>query len=216
MIRTVFFCSLLAALSGCTSIALSGATAVGVTSAQERSIGDAVDDAKINANINHMFLQTDVNDLLMNVGVTVWEGRVMLIGSVDKHETAVKAVELAWKASGVREVINELFVNPDGTAYDKARDEWIEKQIEARLLVTKGISSINYTVEVARANAFIIGTAQDKAEVMRVLAVARTTKGAEKVVSHIILKDDERRTPLDREPEAFQNPANQKPVDKGV
>lgn len=206
MTRTLILLASLAMLSGCASLAFSGATAVGVTSAQERSMGGAVDDYTIDATIHHMYLQTDVNDLLINVGVTVWEGRVLLTGSVDKHETAVKAVELAWKAEGVKEVINELFVNPDGTAYDKARDEWIEKQIEARLVVTRGIQSINYTVEVAKSVVFLIGTAQDKAEVMRVMAIARTTKGAEKVVSHIILKDDPRRTPRDREPDLFDDP----------
>ena len=197
---------MLTVLSGCASIVMSGATAVGVTSAQERTMGDAVDDARINANIHHMFLQTDVNDLFTNVGVTVWEGRVLLAGSVDKHETSVKAVELTWKAEGVREVINELIVNPEGDAYDKAKDEWVEKQIEARLLITRNVQSYNFTVEVVAGTAYLIGTAQDQAEVMRVLAVARTTKGAQKVVNHIILKDDPRRTPNDREPDPFEPP----------
>ena len=186
-------------LSGCATAAITGVTAAGVTHSQERSVGGAWDDVGIDTMINHKFLQSDVNDLFVNVGVTVWEGRVMLTGNVESHENAVRAVEMAWQVEGVKEVINELIINPDSTTWNRTKDEWVEKQIEARMLITKDLKSINYTSEVVAGVVYLIGTAQDQAELNRALAVARTTKGVQKVISHVIMKDDPRRTPLNRE-----------------
>tara|TARA_B100000029_G_scaffold493230_1_gene555490 strand:- start:464 stop:1063 length:600 start_codon:yes stop_codon:yes gene_type:complete len=176
-------------LAGCVSSALSAAGDVVTVAGQERSFGNAVDDATIVTEIHHYYLQNDVNDILINVGVTSHEGRVLLTGNVNTHEAAVNAVRLAWQAKGVKEVINEIEVRPETGPSNRAKDEWIEKQIEGRMLITKDIKSLNYTVEVVNAIAYILGIAQDDAELQRVFHITSTTKGVKRVVSHVRLKD---------------------------
>ncbi len=177
-------------LSGCQTVAMSGATGAGIAAVEERSIGTVVDDTTIYAEINHLFIQADVNDLLTNVDIRVNDGRVLLTGQVNHAQTPVEAVRLAWEARGVREVINEIKVNNESTIAEYAQDQWIETQIEARLLATKDIKSINYTVEVVGGVVYLLGIAQDAEELRNAAYIASITEGVQKVISYVRLKTD--------------------------
>ena len=55
------------------------------------------------------------------------------------------------------------------------------------------ISDINFSHSVSKQIIFLIGIAQDNEELDQVIHHARTVKGAKKVISHIILKNDKKR-----------------------
>lgn len=182
------------ALSGCVPALIgAGATTGGVVAAQERTAGNAVDDAGIKLTINNLFIRQDINDLFKNVAIHVTEGRVLLTGDVDKPESKVQAVGLAWKAAGVREVIDEIQVNDQTGVADYARDAWIASQIRMRLLLEKNLRSVNYNVEVVNNVVYLMGIAQNQDELAKATYIASTTKYVKQVVSHVVLKDDPRR-----------------------
>lgn len=176
-------------LTGCNELVGSGATGVGVAAAEERSLGTIIDDKTIYADITHRFIKSDVNDLLVNVDVRVNEGRVLLAGITPKHETSVEAVRLAWQATGVREVINEIKTGDGANAQGFANDSLIASQIKTRLLFTKGIMSINYTVEVVDGVVYLLGIAQNTEELRNVAYISSITKGVRSVKSYVRLKD---------------------------
>ena len=117
------------ALSGCIPVAVTaGATTAGVVTAQERSAGNAVDDAGIKLTIDNLYFNHDINDLFKNVNIHVSEGRVLMpTGAANKPETKALAEKLAWQARGVREVINEIQVSDKSGIVDYARDTWISR-----------------------------------------------------------------------------------------
>ena len=185
--------AMLHVLSGCIAVATTAATETGVVIAQERSVGNAVDDAGILAQLKHLYLQKDVNDLFANVLVKVVEGRVLLTGNVDKIDTQVEAVRLAWTVSGVREVINEIQINDKTGLLNYAEDVWISTQIRGTLLVTKGIRSVNYSIITVNQHVYIMGIAQDNAELDKVTNIAASTSGVQQVTSYVRLKSDPNR-----------------------
>lgn len=204
------------ALSGCVPIMVTGAaTTTGVVAAQERSAGNAVDDTGIKLTINNLYFNHDINDLFKNVNIHVVEGRVMLTGAVDKDETKAQAEKLAWQARGVREVINEIRVNPNSGFVDFSRDTWISAQIRSRLLVEKNVRSINYTVEVSDGVVYLLGIAQDEEELRKATYIASTTKYVKEVVSHVIMKDDPRRRDYLKQQGEHQQPGNGRPSNNG-
>ena len=180
------------ALSGCAELVVGTAATTGIAIAEERSVGDAVDDLTIRAELNHLFFQEDV-DLYRNVSFSVFEGRVLIKGSVPAPEDRVEALRLAWQAAGVREVINELQVTDEGGILDYARDTWISAQLKGRLLVDGDVLSINYSVETVNGTVYLLGIAQDEAELVRVIEHARGIEDVKQVVSHVVVKDDPRR-----------------------
>jgi osmotically-inducible protein OsmY len=177
-------------VSGCGLILFGAGTETAVVVAQERSVGSAVDDAGVLLKIKNMYAQTDYKDLLANVEIKVVEGRVLLTGNVDKPESQVDAVRLAWMVMGVKEVINEIQLNNEAGFSNYARDVWISTQIKTRLLITKGIRSVNYSIITVNQVVYVMGIAQDQTELDRVTHVASTTNYVKRVVSYVRMKDD--------------------------
>lgn len=182
-----------ALLSGCVPLVFAGATESAVVVAQERSVGNAVDDAGIYLKVKKKFAEQPDNDLFANILVKVVEGRVLLTGNVDKPESQVQAVTLSWQVPGVREVVNEIQINDKASFSNYAQDVWISAQIRSRLLFTKNIRSVNYSVITVNQVVYLMGIAQDQAELDRATWVASTTSYVKNVISYVQLKDDPRR-----------------------
>ena len=179
-------------LSGCAEVLLGAAATAGLTVAEERSVGTAVDDLTIRGELNHIFFQENI-DLYQDVSFSVIEGRVLLKGSVPTPEDRVRALQLAWQAGGVREVINEIQVTDDSGLLDFALDTLISTQLKAKLLLDGDVLSINYSVETVNGTVYIMGIAQNEAELERVMEYARDIGGVKRLVSHVVMKDDPRR-----------------------
>ncbi len=179
-------------LGSCSSFLLFTAPTVGVAAVQERSIGDAVDDLTIRAELNQLFFEDNV-DLLQSVSFNVIEGRVLLKGSVKNQESRIHAIELVWQASGVREVINEIQVTDQGGIVNYAQDTWISTQLTTKILFDMDILGVNYNVETINGIIYVAGIAQDEAELDKVIYHARRIKNVKKVISHVLMKDDPRR-----------------------
>jgi osmotically-inducible protein OsmY len=175
-------------LTGCVAAAVGAGTEAGVSLAEERSIGTKVDDITIYTDINRMFVREPTNHLLANVTVDVRHARVLLTGNVANENDVRRAVELAWKARGVEEVLNELTVNPDAGLRLAAEDNLVKKNLEARLLVTKHVWVINYSINVVNGTAYLLGRVHDQLELDRVLTIARTTRGVKRVVNYLQIR----------------------------
>lgn len=193
MMRLLTILGTFAILSGCVPLLVAGGTETAVVVAQERSVGSAIDDAGILLKIKELYAQRDYKDLLANVEVKSVEGRVLLTGNVDKPESQIEAVRLAWQVPGVREVINEIQVTDQAGFANYARDVWISTQVRSKLLLEKGIRSINYSVITVNQVVYLMGIAQNQEELNKATYVASTVKYVKRVVSYVRLKDDPRR-----------------------
>ncbi|MBF0166291.1 MAG: BON domain-containing protein [Alphaproteobacteria bacterium] len=186
---------LIAGLIGaCTPIgaAVGAGATVGVAASEERGVGGAIDDAKIQLEINKLWLEQDF-EMYRKVGLGVTEGRVLLTGEVAKPEHRVEAVRLAWQVLGVREVINEIRVGDTSGIKDWKNDVWIATELRSRLLFDKQIRNINYTVDAVNGEVYLLGIAQNAQELQRVVDHARDVPRVKRVVSYVVMKDDPKR-----------------------
>ena len=175
----------LLAVSGCgPGVVAGGGASVGVAVAQERTVGNAIDDTIIASQIVSNFYQFDI-ELLQKVSAEVVEGRVLLTGSVTKPKNRVDAVRLTWTIDGVTEVLNEIQVTDKGGLVDFALDTWISTQLRTKLLLDKDIRAINYNVETVNGVIYMIGVARGGHELERVVNHARTIENVQKVISHV-------------------------------
>ncbi len=174
-------------LSGCAGgmIVGAGATA-GVALAQERSVGEAVDDKTIQIRINEGMFQLDAN-LFGNVDVEVVQGRVLLTGSVKLANDRVRAAQKTWQVSGVKEVLNEIQVTDRGGLIDYIKDAKITTQLRYLMLRDKEINDINFTAETVNGVVYLMGIAVKQEEVDKLTNHARNIAGVVKVISHVRL-----------------------------
>ncbi len=177
---------LVVAAAGCTPVGVAvGAGAAGVTAAQkEKGFAASVDDTRIKAELNGLFLRTDA-DLYQRLSFTVEEGRVLLTGRVAKPEARVDATKLTWSVRDVREVINEIQVDDESGLTDKGRDITIATRLRTRLLVDDQVSFINYSIDVVNQTVYIMGVARSETELQRVLGTARDIPYARNVVDFV-------------------------------
>ncbi|MEE2760099.1 MAG: BON domain-containing protein [Pseudomonadota bacterium] len=173
-------------LTSCAA-AVGGGAAVGVAAVSERGIKTRAIDLKIEAAILKEFLVAEIKSLAV-IDVEVYQGRVLLTGTTADTKLADKAVALAWKATGVTEVINEVQLNKPGTATNYAKDTWITMQLTAKLTFDDKVLGINYTIETVNGVVYLIGIAQDQAEVNRVIAHAGNIEFVRRVVNHVRIK----------------------------
>ena len=179
-------------LSGCIGAAVGAGATVGTTAMQDRGVKGAANDTGIRAEINHYWLEKD-HKMWMALNLQVYEGRVLVSGTAPTEDVRAEAIQLAWKAKNVREVINEVEVTNEGGVINYSRDTAIETELNARLLFAKEVQSVNYSVEVVNGVVYFLGVAQSQAELDRVLDIARNIGNVKRVVSHVIMKDDPRR-----------------------
>ena len=154
--------------------------------ADDRSAGEVIDDNVIRAKLSVALLQ-ESGDLFIDVSSSVFESRVMLTGSVDDGAAFDQAARLANGISGVSEVINELQIGGDGGFKATASDVTIEGKLKAKL-VQADVQSVNYRWRAVGGTVYIMGLAQDQAELDRVLAIVRGTAGVKRIVTHVDLK----------------------------
>ena len=180
----VFLCLLF--LSGCQFIgtAYNVGSKVGAVVMDERDLSDDWNDTKINMAIRTAFLKDKINYVL-DVEITVFEGEVLLNGAIPTIDDMERIVEIAWQTKGVTKVYNYIRVdNPPDLAVT-TKDAFIASSIRTKLMMTGGITSVNYKITLDEGVLYMMGIAKNAEELQAVMNIIYETDGVERVVSHI-------------------------------
>ena len=188
LVILVLICSL--NIIGCSPAGIlgSGAATGMVVAEGDRSLGTIVDDATIKINIAGKFINSDDN-LFVNVGTSVLEGRVLLTGLVDNQEIRIDAVRKVWEVDGVNEVINEIQIGNRASLKEYAQDVWITAQVRGLAAKTVGLRSIAYNYETIQGKVYIVGVTSRSEQLEAIINVAKTVKGVTEIVNYVIIKE---------------------------
>ncbi len=198
-------------LSGCFGAFVAATATTGVLVAQDRSIGSAIDDTGTDLDIQSQ-LADDSFDAYRRVHVEVYEGRVLLTGTVKTPEERQKAARIAWSRPNVKEVINEIEVTDKSPVKRWPKDTWISTRLKTKMMWDRKVKSLNYQVDVVNGTVYLSGVAHSPEELERLTDIARNMKGVKRVVSHVRVKAvDPQTTP--QTPQDLQNTAGQQPAD---
>ena len=178
-------------LSGCASAVIGVGTAAVAASTTEKGLSTSVADTQIHAKLTDQFIQNDFT-LVTAVNITVNDGAVLLTGKIKKPEEKILATKLAWKVRDVREVVNELQITDSSSIKDIAKDLAASATLRGKLISDKGVSSLNFSIDVVNGTVYLAGVAADVNEMKRVVEHAREVRFTKKVVNYIILQTDKR------------------------
>jgi osmotically-inducible protein OsmY len=172
-------------LGGCVApIAMAGGAALGVAATSEGGIEKSFTDARIETTINDLWFRHNV-DMFRKLNLTVDQGRVLITGVVQNPEHRVEAVRLAWKAKGVKQVINEIKVAETSGVTGYARDTWITTRLRTALTFDRNVRAINYSIDTVQGTVYIMGVGRNQAEINRVVETARTIPDVKQVISYV-------------------------------
>ncbi len=179
--------ALLPVLSGCVTAIVGAAGATAVTATQERSFGEALDDAAVSNEIKSKLL---ANGGMSEVDVEVAGGIVLLSGRVWTPELRLKAESLAWSVRRADDVANEIKVEAPGGFFANASDELISTRVRARLLGSSSVQANNFNVETYGGTVYLLGVARSAAELEQAAEEASKVGGVVQVVSYVRLRNE--------------------------
>ncbi len=199
--------TLLLPLGGCVVAAVGTAGAVGITAAQDKTMGQALDDANVSNQIKAKLLSEN-SEKYAEVDVEVANGLVLLSGRVNFPEDRVRAEGIAWSAALTKDVANEIKIEPPGGFIANVSDEVITGRVRARLIGSKTVKSLNFNVETYDGIVYLMGTARTAKELKKAAEEASVVSGVKQVVSYVRLLEPEVRAPepeLQGQPTSYQS-----------
>ena len=199
--------TLLLPLGGCVVAAVGTAGAVGLTAAQDKTMGQALDDANVSNQIKAKLLSENT-EKFSEVDVEVANGLVLLSGRVNFPEDRVKAEGIAWSAALTKDVANEIKIEPPGGFIANVSDEVITGRVRARLIGSKTVKSLNFNIETYDGIVYLMGTARSAKELKKAAEEASVVAGVKQVVSYVRLLEPEVHAPepeLQGQPTSYQN-----------
>lgn len=123
-----------------------------------------------------------------DVDITIYEGRLLLTGTMKSEEGHRKLIENAWKADGVEQVIDEVIIS-DGTSLGEGfEDSRIDATLRARLIGDSDVKAGQFKAAVSKGVVYLVGVTHSDADLNAALDIARSISGVEKVVSHVLVK----------------------------
>jgi len=168
--------------SGCVATAVAGAAGVGLFAAQDRTIGEGIDDATASQEVKTRLMSVDRAGF-QEVDVEVANGNLLLSGAAPTERHRQTAENIARNVRSVHNVYNEITIGPRSSILRGASDDLITGQIRARLAASSSVRAINVNIETFQGNVYLMGIARTQAELERAAEIASVVPGVVRVVS---------------------------------
>ncbi|MBL8547267.1 MAG: BON domain-containing protein [Hyphomonadaceae bacterium] len=162
--------------------AIGTAASVGIYAAQDRTIGEGIDDASASQQVKMRLMAAD-SAAFQEVDVEVANRNLLLSGSAPTEQHRQAAETIARSVRTVDHVYNEVVVGEPSTLVRGAQDELITAQIRTRLTASPAVRAININIETFHGNVYLMGTARSQHELERAAEIASVVGGVRRVVS---------------------------------
>ena len=175
-------------LISCTQVMIGGATSGGVVLLQERSAKQAAIDLLAKTQIEEAMFSTSYDKLFSKIRVIVYEGKALLVGTVEKIDNKENAENIAWKTKNIKEVANYIQIGKTNLV-DYIKDTRISLEFKAKLLTDKDISEVNFISTTENRVLYVIGIATSEVE-EKVINHASEVAGVKKIINLIKIKEN--------------------------
>ena len=159
----------------------------GPSANNSRPVGQVLDDTRIKLTLGRAFVDED-QTTFQDVGTVVYQGRVLLIGTVADQAAKQRIGEIAMARAGVREVLNEVQVTEEDTFSGFVNDSIITKRIQLKFFWDEHIDSSNIKIRSVNGVVYLIGLAGTRTEYERAVSIASDTEDVRRVVNYLSVR----------------------------
>ena len=145
------------------------------------SLGADLDDFQIETAVGVNIKKAHPQLESAHVNVHSFNSVVLLTGEVASENLRALAGETARRFRGVRQVHNELQVQPETSLTIRAGDSWLTTKVKSKLIANKGLDSSKVKVVTENGVVYLMGLVFPR-EADIATQIARTTKGVRRVV----------------------------------
>ncbi len=179
---SIVFCVLcVPAVQGCLGMAATGTVASGIAAQDRRTIGNYVDDERIEFEVLAAVHGDEGASEQVHVNVTSFNRRVLLTGEVLGDSLRDRVTEAARGIPGVLAVQNEIGLMAPSSLLERARDALVTGRVKIALLQDEELNAAQVKVVTERRIVYLMGLlTQDEAD--RATEIARRVSGVQGVV----------------------------------
>lgn len=189
MFKTVALLSLIICLSSCVTIIDATTDGPIKPDPNERSFGGYIDDKNIKTIVSVNIKKASAALDEAHINVHVYNAVVLLTGEVQSQAQRDLAGRTARDVHRVRQVYNELQVQPKSGFMDRTVDNIMQTKIKAKLMLNKDIDSGKVKVIVENDTAYLMGLLT-RIQTEKITDVVRKQPGIKKVVRAIEYIED--------------------------
>lgn len=149
-------------LQGCIGAAVVGTAAVATKTATDpRTVGTQVDDGTLELRVNNALSKDEQLKKEARIGVTAYQGKVLLTGQAPNTALAEQAKKIALGTEGATEVYNEIRQGEPVGLGTASSDTWITTKVRSQLLGSDQVKSSNVKVTTENGEVFLLGLVTD-------------------------------------------------------
>ena len=179
-------------IQSCAVPILGGVSAVAISSsAQEKGLGTSINDKVVYLKLRNAIY--DWNPLVsQKISISVDNGSILVTGQLKNIDTKIELTKVIWGVNGVKEVNNKVQISETNNLKNIAKDLASLGEIRARLMASKELNSLNFSVDVVNNIAYISGIASSAEEIAIVSQIAQEAKFIKEVQNFIKVNKDNR------------------------
>ena len=179
-------------LQSCAAPIIGGVGAIAFSSsAQEKGLGTSINDKVIYVKLRNAIYDWDPT-VAENISISVDNGSILVTGKLKNIDAKVQLTKIIWEINGVKEVNNQVQISETNNIKNVAKDLASLGEIRARLMASKQLNSLNFSVDVVNNIAYISGIATSEEEVAIVTQIAQEARFIKEVQNFVKVNKDKR------------------------
>ena len=190
--RLFLFLIIVLNLQSCTAPIIGGVSAIAFSSsAQEKGLGTSINDKVIYVKLRNAICDWKPS-VSENISISVDNGSILVTGKLKRIETKIKLTKIIWEINGVKEVNNKVQISETNNFKNIAKDLASLGEIKARLMASKRLNSLNFSIDVVNNIAYISGIASSEEEISIVTQIAQEARFIKEVQNFVKVNKDRR------------------------
>ena len=179
-------------IQSCAAPIIGGVGAVAISSsAQEKGFGTSINDKVIYLKLRNAIFEWDAN-ISQKISISVDGGSVLVTGQLKNVDAKINLTKVIWEVNGVKEVNNKVQISETSNLKNIAKDLASLGEIRARLMASKKLNSLNFSIDVVNNIAYISGIASSEEEVAIVSQIAQEARFIKEVQNFVKVNKDKR------------------------
>ncbi len=190
--RLFLFLIVALSLKSCAAPIIGGVGAIAFSSsAQEKGLGTSINDKVIYVKLRNAIHDWD-SSVSENISISVDNGSVLVTGKLNNIDKRINLTKVIWEIKGVKEVNNKVQISETNNLRNIAKDLASLGEIKARLMASKELNSLNFSIDVVNNIAYISGIAASEEEISIVTQIAQEARFIKEVQNFVKVNKDKR------------------------
>ena len=179
-------------LQSCAGPIIGGVGAIAFSSsAQEKGLGTSISDKVIYVKLRNAIYDWNPS-VSENIALSVDNGSILVTGKLKNIDKKVQLTKVIWEINGVKEVNNQVQISETNNLKNIAKDLASLGEIKARLMASKELNSLNFSIDVVNNIAYISGVASSEEEISIVTKIAQEARFIKEVQNFVKVNKDKR------------------------